>query len=68
MPKALPRLRMDLDFMPSPDPERPGLADTPDVTTNIAPPNMTTNATSPLPGREQANGSNDTLPGDDDES
>lgn len=25
MPKALPRLRMDLDFMPSPDPERPGL-------------------------------------------
>lgn len=25
MPNSLPRLRMDLDFMPSPDPERPGL-------------------------------------------
>lgn len=25
MSNALPRLRMDLDFMPSPDPERPGL-------------------------------------------
>jgi AmmeMemoRadiSam system protein B len=25
MPESLPRLRLDLDFMPSPDPERPGL-------------------------------------------